>query len=120
MNLELDVRSLKECAPQPFTTLRPDEYLLGVEVEVKALARGVPQNYYYASVVSQDGASYRAGFAGCEPRLVGKPLAPGERATGYANFRLPRSAKDLTLQYDPPEPGSPKARGPKAQRKLGR
>ena len=118
--VELDVRSLRECEPEAYTTLRPDEYLLGVEIELLARAAGVPNNYYYASVRDQDNTVFHAGFAGCEPRLIGKPLGPGERAKGYANFRLPRNAKQLTLQYDPPEVGSPKARGSKISRKLGR
>lgn len=116
----LDIRSTRECAPEAHTTLAPDEYLLGVEVEVEARSEGVPQNYYYGTLIGGDGQSYRAGFAGCEPRLSGKPLLRGQRAKGYVNFRLPRSAKDLTLEYDPPTLGSDKRRGPKVQRKLGR
>jgi hypothetical protein len=118
--LKLDIRSMRDCEPEAHTTLGPQEYLLGVEIMVTALTSQVPGNYYYASLRDSEGNTFKAGLVGCEPRLLSSPLAQGQTATGYANFRLPRSAKNLTLEYDPPLTNSDKTRGPSVSRKLGR
>ena len=104
----------------PHSMLDADEYLLGVQVEITAKTEQVPRNYYYGKLVDSQGNEHRAGFAGCQPKLSGKPLRSGETATGYINFRLPRRAQGLTLEYAPRIGNSEKARGVAVARELGR
>ena len=64
--------------------------LVGVKVRIVGHhPRGVPANYFYASLLTTDQNRYLADYAGCSPRLSGKPLAPGEAAEGYLNFPVP-------------------------------
>lgn len=117
---ELDVLGIKECQPEAHAPLDSDEILMGVQVKVTAKGSGVPQNYYYGTLQDAEGRSYAASFGGCEPRLTGKPLAAGQTARGFINFRLPRRAQGLKLAYAPRVAASKKSRGPSVSRELGR
>jgi hypothetical protein len=72
--------------------------------KVKLVGRtgsGVPANYFYASLLTEDGNRYLAGFEGCAPVLSGAPLSPGQSAVGFLNFPLPPSKVTKTLEYSP-------------------
>ncbi len=109
-----------ECAPPAYEQLGSDEYLLGVRVEITAKTADVPRNFYYGRLLDSEHNAYSVSFAGCEPRLTGKPLEPGESARGFINFKLPKKSSQLTLEYAPRIGNSEKARGPKLTKQLGR
>jgi hypothetical protein len=119
-NFELDVLAVRDCEPEPHLKLGPDEYLLGVRVEIEAKVDDVPQNYYYGRLLDSEDRAYVASFDGCQPRLAGRPLKKGQVATGFINFRIPRRAHGMTLEYAPRVANSEKARGAKASRAVGR
>lgn len=76
--------------------------LVGVKVRlVGHHARGVPANYFYASVLTTDGDRYLADAVGCSPRLSGAPLAPGQAAEGFLNFPLPNGKIPDKVVYSP-------------------
>jgi hypothetical protein len=62
---------------------------------------GVPANYFYASLLTEDGHRYLAEFEGCAPVLSGPPLDSGQTAVGYLNFPLPPSKSAKTLEFAP-------------------
>lgn len=116
----LDVIAERTCPAEPYSSLSNDEVLLGVNVKLRALTDQVPQNYYYGRIVDADGKRHDAGFAGCEPRLSGPPLLAGQTATGYINFRLPREAAGLTLEYSPRVGNRTQAAAPRVTKTLAR
>lgn len=117
---ELDVVAVRDCEAAPYARLGNDEMLLGVKVKLRAIADEVPQNYYYASLVDSERRRYAPSFTGCDPRLVGDPLAAGAAATGFVNFVLPREARGLSFEYAPRVGNEAKARGTPVARELGR
>lgn len=117
---ELDVVAVRDCEAPAHAPLENDQMLIGVSVKLRALRDQVPQNYFYASLVDSERQRYRASFAGCSPRLVGDPLRQGTTTTGFINFRVPRDAHGLTLEYAPRIGNTEKARGSVATRDLGR
>lgn len=112
--------AVRDCEAPKYAPLENDEMLIGVKVKLRALSAQTPQNYYYASLVDSDGQRYPASFSGCSPRLTGDPLAAGATATGFVNFRLPREAHGLVLEYAPRIGNSVKPRGTILARDLGR
>lgn len=119
-NFDLDVLAVRDCEPEPHLNLGPDEYLLGVRVEIEAKVDDVPQNYYYGQLLDSEGRAYSASYDGCEPRLAGRPLKKGQVASGFINFQIPRRAHGTTLEYAPRVANSEKARGAKVSRAVGR
>lgn len=117
---ELDVVAVRDCETPRHAPLENDEMLLGVKVKLRARRDQTPQNYFYASLVDSEGRRYAPSFSGCTPRLVGEPLAATQTATGFVNFRLPRDARGLTLEYAPRIGHTNKARGTLLARDLGR
>jgi hypothetical protein len=117
---ELDVVAVRDCEAPLYAALENEQMLLGVNVKLRALGDQVPQNYFYGSLVDSERQRYRASFAGCGPRLVGDPLRRGMTATGFINFRVPRDAHGLTLEYAPRIGNTEKARGNVRARDLGR
>lgn len=117
---ELDVVAVRDCEAPKYAPLENDEVLIGVKLRLRALSAQTPQNYYYASIVDADERRYPASFAGCSPRLAGDPLAAGATATGFVNFRLPREARGLVLEYAPRIGNTNKPRDTVLARDLGR
>lgn len=117
---DLDVIGVRTCPPDPYSSLADDEVLLGVNVKIHAMTDQVPQNYYYGRIVDKDGVRHDAGFAGCDPRLSGPPLLSGQTGTGFINFRLPRDASGLTLEYSPRIGNQAQAAAPKVTKTLER
>ena len=117
---ELDVLAVRECEAPKYAPLENDEVLIGVKLKLRALSAQTPQNYYYASIVDSDQRRYAASFTGCSPRLAGDPLAAGATATGFVNFRLPREARGLVLEYAPRIGNTNKPRDAVLARDLGR
>ena len=117
---ELDVVAVRDCEAPKYAPLENDEMLIGVKVKLRALSAQTPQNYYYASLVDSDEQRYPASFSGCSPRLTGDPLVAGATATGFVNFRLPREAHGLVLEYAPRIGNTNKPRGTVLARDLGR
>lgn len=68
----------------------------------------VPANYFYASLLTTDGARYLADFPGCSPVLSASPVKPGEAADGYLNFPIPPGKTPHKLVYAPTLSGKPK------------
>ncbi len=76
--------------------------VLGVRVRVEGHhPRGVPANYFYASLLTNDQARYLAERAGCSPVLAAPPLEPGQSAEGFLNFPVPVGKTIDTLVYAP-------------------
>lgn len=117
---DLDVIAVRTCPPDPNSSLADDEVLLGVNVRLRAMADQVPQNYYYGRIVDREGQRHDAGFAGCEPRLSGPPLLSGQSGAGFINFRLPRDASGLTLEYSPRIGNRAQAAAPSITKTLAR
>ena len=69
--------------------------------------RGVPANYFYASLLCTDGTRYLADFEGCAPLLSGPPVGKGQVAEGYLNFPVPPGKTPETIVYAPELLGSP-------------
>lgn len=88
--------------PLPEGVNEKEQRIFGVHVRLEGHHEGgVPANYFYASVLTQDGARYLAELSGCEPVMSGPPLYPGETAVGFFNFPLPLSKTPKTLEYAP-------------------
>jgi len=68
----------------------------------------VPANYFYASLLTTDGARYLADYPGCSPVLSTPPVAMGEIADGYLNFPIPPGKTPHKLVYAPALTGTPK------------
>jgi len=114
------VVAVRDCEAPKYAPLENDEVLIGVKLKLRALSAQTPQNYYYASIVDSDQRRYPASFTGCTPRLTGDPLAAGATATGFVNFRLPREARGLVLEYAPRIGNTNKPRASVVARDLGR
>lgn len=76
--------------------------ILSFRVKLEGRApQGVPANYFYASLLMEDGERYLAEYAGCHPVLSDDPLPPGESTTGFLNFPVPPSKVAKTLEFAP-------------------
>lgn len=108
----LTVLETRGC-PLPEGVNEKEQRIFGVHVRLEGHREGgLPANYFYASVLTQDGARYLAELSGCEPVLSGPPLYPGQTAEGFVNFPLPLSKTPKMLEYAPLiDPGDPVAHG---------
>lgn len=68
--------------------------------------RGVPANYFYASLLCTDGARYLADYQGCSPLFSGHPAQKGESREGFLNFPVPPSKTPERIVYRPELLGS--------------
>lgn len=99
---ELELLTQEKC-PLPSKPGAPERASLGLKVKLTARApEGVAANYFYASLISSDGARYLAELPGCAPVLSNAPLLPGETAEGYLNIPLPVNKVAKALVYAPP------------------
>jgi hypothetical protein len=109
-----------QVCPEPDTAVKDlSREIWGVEVELEALTvDDLPVNPFYARLVDSSGNAYRSIATGCEPRLGASPLARGQRASGWLDFRIPRARSGFTLVYAPRIGASTKAT--EVQLRLGR
>ena len=105
---DVEVLAVTTCEPEraagPADQPRPTAGgTVGVRVRVTGhYDAGVPANYYYASLLSQDGDRFLATAEdGCRPLLSGPPLRPGESREGYVNFPLQSKKGARRLAYAP-------------------
>jgi hypothetical protein len=115
----MSLHNVQVC-PEPDTAVKDlSREIWGVEVELEALAvDDLPVNPFYARLVDSSGNAYRTVASGCEPRLGAAPLARGQHASGWLDFRIPRARSGFTLVYAPRIGASDKTT--EVQLRLGR
>jgi hypothetical protein len=92
---------VQACPTPPHLKLSASEWVWGAEIELEATSdERVPVNSFYARITFE-GEPREAIVGGCTPELRFAPLHKGEKARGFANFVLPRSAAKLRLGYSP-------------------
>lgn len=96
------VSEVTECAVEAPFQPKQGYKKLGVEVVIEgATETEVPVNPFYATLRDASGETYRATLAGCKPPLEAVRVTQDRRARGFINFDVRRTARGLSLAYEP-------------------
>jgi hypothetical protein len=94
--------NVKQCEIEPYFPMPEGKVRIGVETTIEGTSNAeVPVNPFYATLVTESGASYESSLAGCKPALRAVRVTKGTTASGWISFEIPQNLAGLKMIYRP-------------------